>query len=131
MTSRLALIAAPLLVVVAIVSGCSSGNGDGSGNSTPSASAVPSTSTAARSSSTDSTTGATVSQVDPNTASESQIAAAFTAAGVANADKWAKEVTEYGPYTPDTISDTLTKELGKYGIDQQTLHTILGVLAPQ
>jgi hypothetical protein len=72
-----------------------------------------------------------VSQVDPNTASESQIAAAFTAAGVDNANKWAKEVTEYGPYTPDTISDTLTKELGKYGIDQQTLDTILGVLAPQ
>jgi hypothetical protein len=117
-------------VVVAIVSGCSSGNDDGSGNSAPSTSAAPSTSTAAGSGSTGST-AATVSQVDPNTASESQIAAAFTAAGVDNANKWAKEVTEYGPYTPDTISDTLTKELGKYGIDQQTLDTILGVLAPQ
>ncbi|EID80017.1 hypothetical protein W59_10489 [Rhodococcus opacus RKJ300 = JCM 13270] len=72
-----------------------------------------------------------VAQVDPNTASQSQIQAAFEAAGVSNAGKWAKEVTEYGPYSPDTISDTLTKELGKYGIDQQTLDTILSVLAPQ
>ncbi|QHE74122.1 hypothetical protein GFS60_07814 (plasmid) [Rhodococcus sp. WAY2] len=74
---------------------------------------------------------AEVAQVDPNTASQSQIQAAFEAAGVSNAGKWAKEVTEYGPYSPDTISDTLTKELGKYGIDQQTLDTILSVLAPQ
>jgi hypothetical protein len=76
-------------------------------------------------------TGAQVAQVDPNTASQSQIQAAFEAAGVSNAGKWAEEVTEYGPYSPDTISDTLTKELGKYGIDQQTLDTILSVLAPQ
>ncbi len=41
-----------------------------------------------------------VAQVDPNPASQSQIQAAFEAAGVSNAGKWAKEVTEYGPIVP-------------------------------
>lgn len=70
-------------------------------------------------------------KIDPNTASTSELAAAFEAAGISNPEKWADEVSEYGPYMPDTIEATLTEELGKYGIDDATLKSILNVLDPR
>ncbi|AII11348.1 MULTISPECIES: hypothetical protein [Rhodococcus] len=125
MTKKIVQFGIPLLISAGLLAGCSS-NDSGTGSS-----ASPTTSVVASSTMSPGGSVAEVAQVDPNTASQSQIQAAFEAAGVSNAGKWAKEVTEYGPYSPDTISDTLTKELGKYGIDQQTLDTILSVLAPQ
>lgn len=125
MTKKIVQFGLPVLIAAGLLAGCGS-NGSGTGSS-----ASPTTSVVASSTMPPGGSAANVAQVDPNTASESQIQAAFEAAGVSNAGKWAKEVTEYGPYNPDTMSDTLTKELGKYGIDQQTLDAILSVLAPQ
>ncbi|MFE5707341.1 hypothetical protein [Rhodococcus koreensis] len=125
MTKRIVQFGIPLLISAGLLAGCGSNDTDAGSSMSPTTTAV------ASSTMTPGSSAAEVAQVDPNTASESQIQAAFEAAGVSNAGKWAKEVTEYGPYSPDTISDTLTKELGKYGIDQQTLNTILSVLAPQ
>jgi len=125
MTKKIVQYGIPVLIAAGLLAGCGS-NDSGTGSS-----GSPTTSVVASSTMTPGGTGAQVAQVDPNTASQSQIQAAFEAAGVSNAGKWAKEVTEYGPYSPDTMSDTLTKELGKYGIDQQTLDTILSVLVPQ
>ncbi|MDJ0419797.1 hypothetical protein [Rhodococcus opacus] len=125
MAKKIVQFGIPLLLSAGLLAGCSS-NDSGTGSS-PS----PTTSVIASSTMTPGGGAAGVAQVDPNTASQSQIQAAFEAAGVSNAGKWAKEVTEYGPYSPDTMSDTLATELGKYGIDQQTLDAILSVLAPQ
>ncbi|MFF2114905.1 hypothetical protein [Rhodococcus koreensis] len=125
MTKGIVQVGIPVLLAVGLLAGCGSNDTDAG------SSVSPTTSVVASSTMTPGSSAAEVAQVDPNTASESQIQAAFEAAGVSNAGKWAKEVGEYGPYSPDTISDTLTKELGKYGIDQQTLNTILSVLAPQ
>ena len=125
MTKRIVQFGIPVLLAAGLLAGCGSNDGDTAQSASPTTSVVVSSTVAPGGS------AAEVGQVDPNTASQSQIQAAFEAAGVSNAGKWAKEVTEYGPYSPDTISDTLTKELGKYGIDEQTLNTILSVLAPQ
>lgn len=125
MTKRTVQIGIPVLIAAGVLVGCGSDNGDTAKSASPTTSMVATSTMAPRSSAAD------IARIDPNTASQSQIQAAFEAAGVSNAGKWAQEVTEYGPYTPETISDTLTKELGKYGIDEQTLNTILSVLAPQ
>jgi hypothetical protein len=56
---------------------------------------------------------------------------ALTAAGVANADRWAREVEEYRPY--DAADPTLThlqSELAKYDPDPATLAAILSALQP-
>ncbi|MEP7161078.1 MAG: hypothetical protein ABI746_08230, partial [Dermatophilaceae bacterium] len=61
-------------------------------------------------------------------ASVDQITQALTAAGVDNAARWAKEIEEYRPYTADNLSSTVTRELGKYGIDNATLAKILATV---
>lgn len=131
MNRRIAKTVLPLMIAASVLAGC----GSNTTNSGDGAAGTASQATSARTPSSDptgtETPGSALPQVDPNTASQGEIAAAFTAAGVSNADKWAKEVTEYGPYTQDTIAGTLTKELGKYGIDDATLNTILQVLHPQ
>ncbi len=124
--AKLLKIAWPIVLGAALLAGCGSTDADPDSAATPEkagtsaspAQAAPPTNTAAE-------------KVNPNTASTSELAAAFESAGVPNADKWAHEVEEYGPYTPDSIEPTLTKELGKYGIDDATLATILSVLDPQ
>ena len=124
--AKLLKIAWPIVLGAALLAGCGSTDADldsaatpeKASTSAPPAQAAPPTNTAAE-------------KINPNTASTSELAAAFEAAGVPNADKWAHEVEEYGPYTPDSIEPTLTKELGKYGIDDATLATILSVLDPQ
>ena len=116
--------AVPILITAGVLAGCGSNDDStASGTTTSAATSVSATASA--------TGQGAVTTIDPNTASQGQIAAAFEAAGISNADKWAKEVTEYGPYTADSISATLTKELGKYGIDDATLKSILSVLAPK
>jgi DNA uptake protein ComE-like DNA-binding protein len=124
MRKKMLKIVAPILVTAAVLAGCGS-------NDDPGPPATTSVAATSMSATAPSTGEGSVTTVDPNTASQSQIAAAFKAAGISNADKWAKEVTEYGPYTADSISPTLTKELGKYGIDDATLKAILSVLAPK
>jgi hypothetical protein len=70
-------------------------------------------------------------KVSANTASESEIAAALQDAGVANAQRWAREVVEYRPY--DTADANLTKlqqNLAKYNPGQDTVNKIVGALQP-
>ncbi len=71
---------------------------------------------------------ATTPKVNANTASKADISAALTKAGVKNADKWANEIEEYRPYTATTLTTKLKGELGKYGVDQETLAKIMSVL---
>lgn len=52
---------------------------------------------------------------DVNTASQEEIAAVLTAAGVPNAEQWAREVVEYRPYDmSDPDMAHLRDELAKY-----------------
>ena len=118
----LTLIASSVLaLVVAACSGTA-----GAATLTPS----PAAPTAAAS--TDATPGtAAVGKVSANTASEAEIAAALTAAGVPNADRWAREVTEYRPYpTDDPTLARLQDNLAKYQPDAATLAGILSALEP-
>jgi hypothetical protein len=77
------------------------------------------------------TTTTTTGKVSANTASEAEIAAALEAAGVPNAARWAREVTEYRPYpTDDPTLQTLQDNLAKYQPDAATLQAILSALEP-
>lgn len=92
--------------------------------STPVTTAAPSTSPT--SASLDSAT-----KVSANAATHAELVTALTAAGVANADRWAGEIEEYRPYdTSDPTLAHLQSELAKYNPDPATLAAILGVLQP-
>jgi DNA uptake protein ComE-like DNA-binding protein len=66
--------------------------------------------------------------VNANTASVEELQAAFAAAGISNADRWAREVAEYRPYDADPTWARLRQELGKYNIDPAVLEQILATL---
>lgn len=68
----------------------------------------------------------TSKKLNANTASAAQLTAAFTAAGIKNANKWSKEVREYRPYTADFAK--LHQELGKYGISATDLKKSVSLL---
>jgi hypothetical protein len=77
------------------------------------------------------TTTSTTTKVSANDASESELLAALTAAGVPNADRWAREVMEYRPYpTDDAALQKLQDNLAKYNPDSATLTAILAALEP-
>lgn len=110
------------LTVAMIAAACS-----GAAASTPSvapasAAGAPSTAPAA------STAAAATSKVNANTASQAELEAAFTAAGIPNASKWAREVTEYRPYPADPTWAQLRQELSKYNISQAVFDQIIAVL---
>ncbi len=78
-----------------------------------------------------STAVAAGTKVSANTASQAEIATALAAAGVPNADRWAREVTEYRPYpTDDATLARLQENLAKYNPDPATLQGILAALKP-
>ncbi len=69
-------------------------------------------------------------KVSANDASREEIAAALTAAGVANAERWAGEVVEYRPY--DDAADGfphLREELAKYNPADGVVDQIISVLS--
>jgi hypothetical protein len=115
-------VAVPMLAL--LVAACSAGAG-----------AVTTTPTAAQPTvaapSSASTAAPAAGKVSANTASEAEIAAALTAAGVPNAERWAREVTEYRPYPSDDATlAKLQDNLAKYQPDAATLQGILGALQP-
>ena len=72
-----------------------------------------------------------VAKVSANTATNDELIAALTAAGVPAADRWAREIQEYRPYdTSDPTLQHLQDELAKYNPDPETLAGILSVLQP-
>lgn len=119
---------------------CGSDSKDTTSNDTASTTTVAaddsSTTAAATDGTTDGSTAASsttaaddgAGTVDANTASIDELAAAFDAAGVPNADRWAREVDEYRPYSGTDDWAHLKQELSKYNIDQDTLDKILSVL---
>ena len=74
------------------------------------------------------TVGATLSA---NTATVDEIAAAIGAAGVDDAEGWAREVVEYRPYdTSDPDLTHLRDELAKYNPAPGVVDLIVSVLTP-
>jgi hypothetical protein len=71
------------------------------------------------------------SKVSANDASQAELVAALTAAGVPNAERWAQEVMEYRPYaSEDAALQKLQDNLAKYNPDPSTLQAILNALGP-
>ena len=129
MPSRRTILGPGLLAAALVLSACGSSGGDASTVTTTAAAST----TAADSSGGSDTTATTAEaaagdKVDANTASTDELAAAFTAAGVANADRWAHEVEEYRPYSGTDDWAKLKQELSKYNIDDATLAAILSTL---
>ena len=68
-------------------------------------------------------------KVNANTATMAELQAAFDAAGIPNAARWAREVDEYRPYaTNDPTFAKLQKELAKYNPGQATVDKIIATL---
>jgi hypothetical protein len=69
-------------------------------------------------------------KVAANTASQSELQQAFTAAGISNPDRWAREMTEYRPYpTDDPSFAKLRGELAKYSPAPGVVDRIVATLA--
>ncbi len=123
---------APLALSVGLVAGtaaCGSSGSDSASTTTAAASGASTTVAADGGSTTTEATTTDVAKVSANDASQSEIAAALTAAGVENADRWADEVTEYRPYSDaDQGFPSLRKELEKYNPTTGTIDKIISVL---
>jgi hypothetical protein len=101
------------------------------GGATPASTAADPTAAPAASASTSADSGSSTTQVSANSASESEVAAALAAAGVPNAERWAREVVEYRPYdSSDSTLQKLQDNLAKYNPDPATLAGILSALVP-
>jgi hypothetical protein len=108
----LAFVAVPALLLVATACGGSSG-----------------AATAPTSTSSTTTANAAVGKVNANTASMAEIQAALEAAGVPNASRWAREVTEYRPYpTNDPTFGSLIQNLAKYNPSPDVVNQIVSAL---
>jgi hypothetical protein len=104
----------------------------GGSTSTPSPTPPSGTSTAAAGTGPSGTAApSSGTKVSANTASEDDIAAALTSAGVTNPERWAEEVVEYRPYPTDDPNLTkLRTELAKYNPGQETIDKIVSTLTP-
>jgi competence protein ComEA len=119
----------PLLLGLAVVA-CGGGGSSSTPTTAPettaapigTASSPPATASAATPASS---AGGTV---NANNASVEELQAAFAAAGISNADRWAREVAEYRPYESDPTWARLRQELGKYNIDPAVLEQIIAIL---
>ena len=117
------------LAGVLLVAGCGSGETDAGSAASSAASSAESAGESAGSSAASATAGA--AKVSANEASETELVAAFTAAGVENPEKWAEEVEEYRPYPAEDPNFTkLRDELAKYNPDPGVVDKILSALEP-
>jgi hypothetical protein len=72
----------------------------------------------------------TTQKVNANTATQAELQAAFTAAGISSPAQWAREVAEYRPYpTDDPTFAKLRGELAKYNPSPATVDQIVATLA--
>ncbi len=100
----------------------------GSDSNSSDSAATTATTTASGSSSANGATAGT--KVDANQATVAELQAAFEAAGISNAAKWAREVEEYRPYpTDDPSFAKLRSELAKYNPSPEVLTKILATLS--
>ena len=71
-----------------------------------------------------------VAKPNANTASRAEMAAAFTAAGISSASRWATEVEEYRPYpTNDPNMAKLRQNLAKYNPGPGVVDAIIASLS--
>ena len=124
------------LAGVLLVAGCGSGEtdaGSAASSAVSSAESAGQSGTSAAESAASSADSATsgAAKVSANEASEAELVAAFTAAGVENPDKWAEEVEEYRPYPTDDPNFTkLRDELAKYNPGPGVVDKIVAALEP-
>ena len=112
-----------------LVAGCGGAETQAEEAASSAASAAESAGESAGSSAASATAGA--AKVSANEASETELVAAFTAAGVDNPDKWAEEVEEYRPYPTDDPNFTkLRDELAKYNPGPGVVDKIVSALEP-
>lgn len=124
--SRISIAAGLGLALAMTVAACSGGGGSGE----PSVETTAATSASPIESNEPSSAPsmAAAAKLNANSASVAELQAAFEAAGVSNADKWAREVAEYRPYPSDPTWAQLRQELGKYNIDPAVLEQIIALL---
>jgi hypothetical protein len=132
MRRHIALIGSGLAVTL-LIAGCSGSSASSAPTSgptaaTPTAASSPAATASAETATPTASTAAATGKVNANTASEAELQAAFEAAGISNAAKWAKEVAEYRPYAADPTWAALRQELIKYNIDQAVFDQIIAVL---
>ena len=118
----------PVLLIAMVLEAC------GGVAAPTAASATPATVTAPQASPTAAppapATGATA-KVSGNTASNTELIAAFTAAGIPNPASWAREVMEYRPYPASDPNFTkLRNELVKYNPAPGVVDKIVATLTP-
>jgi hypothetical protein len=76
------------------------------------------------------TTTAAAAKVPANSATAAQLVAAFEAAGISNASRWATEVQEYRPYpTNDPTFAKLRQNLAKYNPGPGVVDAIVATLS--
>ena len=113
----------PVVAALLALSVAACGSSSKASSATTTTAAVSATSTTAA--------AATSGKVSANDATRDEIAAALTAAGVPNANRWAGEVVEYRPYDKtDTNLTKLRDNLAKYNPDPAVLEEIIGALHP-
>lgn len=115
------------LVIAGTVAACGGGTATSSAPATTSAPSPAASVESSPAASTEASADAST-KLDANTATQDELAAAFAAAGISNADKWAREVAEYRPYPNDPTWAQLRQELGKYNIDPAVLEQIISLL---
>lgn len=119
MTSRMTVAAISL---TALITACGGGATSQPTSGTPADTAAPSTTVVA-----DPASG----RLSANTASQAELVTALTAAGVDNADRWAREIQEYRPYdSSDADLTKLRQELAKYNPAAGVVDAIVSVLQP-
>ncbi|MEZ4553064.1 MAG: hypothetical protein AB7L91_07460 [Dehalococcoidia bacterium] len=97
---------------------------------TGAAPATTATTSAATSTATLAATAASTGQkVSANNATIAELTAAFEAAGISSASRWAREVDEYRPYAEsDTNLNKLRQELAKYNPGPGVVDAIVATL---
>lgn len=113
----LAFTAAGLAGLTLALAGCGS-DGNGEAATTATGTATPAA-------------PAPTTKVSANDASREELTAAFEAAGIPSAEKWAEEVTEYRPYPVEDVNWTqLRTELAKYNPPPDVLEKIIAMMEP-
>ena len=124
---RLRPLAAVLLICLAVAA-CSAAGSSSDPAATGAAPVSPIASASVSPTADPSTAAAGAVRVNANTASVDELQAAFEAAGISNANRWAREVAEYRPYPADPTWVQLRQELSKYNIAPAVLEQIIAVL---
>jgi hypothetical protein len=120
--TRIARFAA--VVGVALLAAC----GPSATGTTPSATLTVATTSPAAAQAT--AAAAAVAKVSANNATNEQLIAAFTAAGIPNPSSWAREVQEYRPYdTGDANITKLRQNLVKYNPAAGVVDKIVATLS--